>query len=473
MRFLGSTRNRKKQLCDIASRQYGYFSYKQLLNIGYSDKHHKRDQLRNSWLKISTGLFRLPNYSDSMESDFTKWCLWSRNQQDQPQGVICHHSALALHGFADYNPKEVHLTVPVRFRKEIPDEVIIHKASLPLSAIESHGSFMITRLGQTLFDMRQKLEAQDEWEVIIEKVVAEGRLSWGDAINLGFVSSSKMGSDNNLGLEPSSGQEALGVFKQNTEQIEAHLSKGRMLDPVSEGVWKMMSDRAEFGSRASKAGFTLVELLVVVAIISILASLLMPMLRSALETARQMVCLNNSKQICIGINAYADDYRRLSPAGIAVPNFLYNFTTRGGIANYLGVGKEYDGGGVKGTGTPPIARCPNGGRYGHANFESVGTNPNWSICTNQYLVDVYSANFKKVRNASSRMLAMDGGIDNWNNLSTNVWHNGFRSRGMVAFRHNQKASAVFFDAHTETLAYDDVPKTYLAADDPDDFWMEH
>jgi prepilin-type N-terminal cleavage/methylation domain-containing protein/prepilin-type processing-associated H-X9-DG protein len=226
--------------------------------------------------------------------------------------------------------------------------------------------------------------------------------------------------------------------------------------------------RRGFGLWQRQAAFTLVELLVVIAIVSILASLLLPVLGKVKEMARQIECANNARQIFLGINAYADDYRRFSPAGINVANYQYNKTVLGGMANYLGVPSDYN----YNNATPPIARCANGGRYGHTNWEHhPGGNPNFAICLNYFLVNSYSANFKRVKNTSSRMLMLEGGIDNWNNLSTNVWNIDARSK--VAFRHNHKANAVFVDGHTKPLDYSDVPKTYLAADDPDDFWMEH
>lgn len=53
--------------------------------------------------------------------------------------------------------------------------------------------------------------------------------------------------------------------------------------------------------------FTLVELLVVIAVIGILAALLLPVLSSAKEKARRARCVNNLRQIGLGMTMYAND----------------------------------------------------------------------------------------------------------------------------------------------------------------------
>ena len=76
-------------------------------------------------------------------------------------------------------------------------------------------------------------------------------------------------------------------------------------------VTQRMNTRAQSrGGTASRLGITMIEHLVVIAIIGIMASMLLPALGSAKERGKMAKCLNNIRQLGFGCVLYADDYTK-------------------------------------------------------------------------------------------------------------------------------------------------------------------
>jgi len=104
----------------------------------------------------------------------------------------------------------------------------------------------------------------------------------------------------------------------------------------------------------SKDGFTLLELLAVIAIVAILAALLLPVANRAKDSARRTACLNNLKQIGLGIRLYADDSQDASPRR-EIPAL---WTTNSPWHVYKGLMKSYAGLRGASSGQDRLFACP-------------------------------------------------------------------------------------------------------------------
>ena len=109
--------------------------------------------------------------------------------------------------------------------------------------------------------------------------------------------------------------------------------------------------RASRGSLASRAaGFTLVELLVVIGIIALLISILLPSLNTARQSANAVMCQSNMRQMGVASALWANGHDGSLPAAtfdgnfdyntssVRVPDMGYDFTVL--LASMLGDGGE-------------------------------------------------------------------------------------------------------------------------------------
>lgn len=98
-------------------------------------------------------------------------------------------------------------------------------------------------------------------------------------------------------------------------------------------------------SRPSGA-FTLVEVVVVIAIVSVLAAVLLPSLAGAREAARSGVCASNVRQLLIALDSYATDHaERYAPGA---PDFAGNLTRWHGARSSPAAAFSPEGGSLSG-----------------------------------------------------------------------------------------------------------------------------
>jgi predicted transcriptional regulator of viral defense system len=144
-----------RNLYESAAAQGGFFTARQARDAGYEDSVHPYQVRSGNWVRETRGVYRLAQFPTPSRPDLMVWQLWSRNRQDELQGVFSHATALTLHELSDVMPAKLDMTVPPGFRRmaAIPGVLRLHHARLNEGDVQTMDGVRVTAPLRTLIDV--------------------------------------------------------------------------------------------------------------------------------------------------------------------------------------------------------------------------------------------------------------------------------------------------------------------------------
>jgi prepilin-type N-terminal cleavage/methylation domain-containing protein len=191
----------------------------------------------------------------------------------------------------------------------------------------------------------------------------------------------------------------------------------------------------------ASASFTLIELIVVIAIIAVLLAMAFPVFSSVQERARVTQDMNNLRQIGLATQTYLNDNDEVLPATVSWPG---TSTTPGLYSKYMSTRKAYQS---------PFDK--------RASAESDTAPVSYSINPNMYLAAGVNGNMSRVVSASATILMAPKysgdprTVASWTGTTTTVQNLTLGGTGMSRGTHSNgnRIDALFCDFHTEGLTF--------------------